>query len=195
MTGEMLRYKLTNKDGYTRRKQSGETLWRPGTVRQTAGHGDLCSSSWTHVYTDPLLAVLLDPIHANYGPKAQLIEVECSGCCATDHGLKEGWTMVRFVRHLPRPKLTSVQKIAFGILCAMEVHEDSAWRAWADAWLTGQDRSADAANAAADAARSAANAARSAADAASYAARSAALDLVGLARRALTQERFNDHAV
>jgi len=39
---------------------------------------DLCSSSWFHCYDHPLLAVLLNPIHANF-KNPLLFEVEVDG--------------------------------------------------------------------------------------------------------------------
>ena len=51
------------------------------------------------------------------------------------------------------------QKIAFGILCALEVYKDEKFRTWADSWLSGSDRSYDAAKSAESMAWAAAEAA------------------------------------
>ena len=52
-----------------------------------------------------------------------------------------------------------IQKVAFGILCSLEVCQSPEYRRWAEDWLSGTDRSARAARAAWAAARAAARAA------------------------------------
>jgi hypothetical protein len=66
-------------------------------------------------------------------------------------------------------------RVRFAILCAKEVCADLPWNAWADKWLSGEDRSEAAAGAAAEAAWAAraARAARAAEAAAAWAARAA----------------------
>ena len=209
MTAEkpIIRYKLTDANGFTRRGISGETLWQKGTIQETTGEGDLCGPGWTHVYTHPLLAVMLDPIHGQYGPNAKLISVKVNGKNKTDHGLKEGWTTVRYRRAEKLPKVSMVQRVAFGVICSMANYKDPGFTKWAKNWLLGKDRSAEAAGdavraaqaaeAAAEAAR-AAWAARAAVRAARDAARDAAratgaaaeaaaelLDLITLAKKAM----------
>ena len=209
-----IRYKLTDADGYTRRGESGETKWDEyAPQRVTTGDGDLCGPGWTHVYTHPLLAEFLNPIHGKYGSCAKLISVNVSGKCKKDRGLKEGWTKVSFRSHETRQKISSVSVISFGILCALEVYKEPKFQLWAKNWLLGKDRSyayssahaasvassaahaasahaahaaihaAYAANAATHAAY-AANAATHAAKAAAYAA-SGDLNLIKLARQAM----------
>ena len=60
----MIGYKLTNENHET----YNGTKWGPGVTHETDGHGELCGSGWLHYYDDPLLAVLLNPIHANFQP-------------------------------------------------------------------------------------------------------------------------------
>lgn len=130
------RYKLTDKNGFT----YNETEWEPGKSYETSGKGRLCSENWLHCYTDPLLAVMLNPIHARFtNPKMCLVAV--SGECKNDYGLKEGWSKMTFVKWIKVPKVTKTQKIAFGILCAKEVYKEPEWNKWADKWLSGEDRS------------------------------------------------------
>jgi hypothetical protein len=81
------------------------------------------------------------------------------------------------VRELPLPEVSDTQRIAFGILCAKEVCKHKAWNAWADKWLSGEDRtkaSACAASVAAYAAEYDASFAADVAFAADYAAAYAA---------------------
>lgn len=174
-----IRYKLTDSNGYTRRYKSGETLWKKGTVRKTSGKGDLCDAGWTHVYTHPPLAEMFDQIHGQYGASAKLISVFVGGKSKTDHGTKEGWTVVKFRRREKRRKVKLVHKIAFGILAAKEVFSDPAWSKWADDWLAGRDRTQAAARAAGDAAWAAARAAGDAA------VRADLINLLKIARKAM----------
>ena len=140
-----VRYKLTDANGYTRKGKYGETKWdKHSPIRITSGEGDLCAHGWTHVYTHPLLAELLDPIHGDYGKTAKLISVNVLGRCKKDRGLKEGWTKVSFRSHETRQKVSSVQVIALGILCAIKVYKKPEFQLWAKNWLSGTDRSANA---------------------------------------------------
>jgi hypothetical protein len=62
----MILYKLTDKDGYTRRGRTGETLWGPGVSHTATGdEAELCTDGVIHAYTDPWLGLFLNPIHAN----------------------------------------------------------------------------------------------------------------------------------
>ena len=132
-------YKLTS----TTLTTHGGYQWAVGEWRETSGTGDLCSAGWLHWYSDPLLAVLLDPIHANLGPTARLWEAEADGECRDDCGIKGGSIRLRLVRELPLPVVPQEQRVKFGILCAQAVIGDRClqWSAWADRWLTGKDRS------------------------------------------------------
>jgi hypothetical protein len=76
-----------------------------------------------------------------------LAEVE--GKCLDDDGLKCGYTRMRLVEEINPPVITVTQKIAYAILCAREVCTNKKWNDWADGWLSGNDRSAEAAWAAA----------------------------------------------
>ena len=192
-------YKLTDQSGCTR----GPTQWGPGVSHSGTGDGDLCGPGWIHAYTHPLLAVLLNPIHAAL-PDPRLWEAD-GEIALDDSGLKVGCRTLTTLREIPLPQITTTQRVRFGILCAMEVCQDDSWRAWADRWLSGEDRSVSAAAAyAADAARAAlyavsaaaayaADAARAALYAASAASAAAActnpLNLITLAERAVREEQ------
>jgi hypothetical protein len=143
--GAVIRYKLTDGEGKTR----GGTEWGPGITHTTNGKGDLCGFGWLHCYSDPVLAVLLNPIHARF-ENPRLCEVEVSGKTLGEYGLKEGWTQMAFVRWLDLPEVTAEQRVRFAILCAREVCHLSyqPWLEWADKWLSGADRSLASAKAA-----------------------------------------------
>ncbi len=170
-----LRYKLTGVNDHT----YAGTQWRENITHQTDGQGNLCGPGWIQVYTDPLLAVLLDPIHGAFGPLAHLWECQVSGQFKTDHGLKEGWTCVTTLRRIDLPQITAEQRVRFGILAALEGYHEPNLRHWASRWLDGTDRTHAAARAAAEL-----EAAR-AAWAAEAAAANRPLDLVALAHRAV----------
>ena len=151
-----------------------KTLWGEGISHTASGEGELCSAAgWLHAYSHPLLAVLLNPIHANIkNPK--LWEAYGSGLKKSDHGLKLGFTKLTTKKEIALPVITDTQKIAFAILCALEVCKEPRFVTWANNWLSGKDRTADAAayavaNAAANATYAAINAAYAA-----YAAKNAA---------------------
>jgi len=155
-------YKLTDENDQTR----GGCQWGPGVCVETSGDGMLCSPAWTHWYTHPLLAVLLNPIHGGYNlDTAHLWEGhDGGGRIKSDHGLKIGCTWGTTIRRIDLPTVSIEQRVRFGIGAAWQVCPDPAWRKWAIDWLTGKDRSADAADAA----------------------RAADIDLIALARWAIT---------
>jgi hypothetical protein len=177
-------YKLTDKNDCT----MGGTQWGENVTHAAPGNGPLCSSAWLHAYIDPILAVLLNPVHADI--KSPHIW-ECEGeVGATDHGLKVGCTSLTTQRRIPLPRVNRIQRVSFGILCAMEVrkNDDPSFLAWARAWLSGKDRSASASDATA-AAASAYDAAYvsayvSVSASAAYAARRGGLDLAAIAKQA-----------
>ena len=176
-------YKLTDKDNYTRKGYYNETLWGPGVRHSGTGKGDLCGPGYIHAYTSPYLAVLLNPIHAGMNP-CKLWEAE-GEIVKNDNGLKVGSVSLTTIRELPLPKFTSNQTVYFALLCVSQVYEDSGFISFVNDWMTGKDRSAEAAGAAA---RAAARAAEAAAEAAAWAARAAAraadFNLIELAEKA-----------
>ena len=131
-------YKLTDRDGYTRRGDTGETLWVPGRSLTTDGGGNLCGPGFIHAYTDPLLGVFLNPIHAAIKDP---LGWRCEGVITkTDHGLKVGCTSLMTIERIELPTVTWVQCIRFAILAAQEVCGVPDWCAWAESWLSGTNR-------------------------------------------------------
>ena len=185
----MKKYKLTTQNLTTH----NGFQWEVGEPRTTSGDGELCGPGWLHYYHHPLLAILLNPMHADISDPI-LWEAEANGIHLDDHGLKGGCTQLTLTNRIELPTITLTNRVAFGILCAKTVCNDPAWNQWADDWISGKDRSAEAAArsaarsaaAAAWAAAWAAAAARSAARSAEAAARSAAIDLIAIAERAVT---------
>ena len=159
-------YKLTDKEGKTR----NDTQWADGVTNEAkkSGKGELCSEYYIHAYTHPLLAVFLNPI---YGDIKDYRLWEAKGRIAkTDYGLKVGCKSLTTIKEIEPPQVTLVNKIAFGILCALEVNEDPRYKQWAENWLSGKDRSAAAATLSASAAKAARAAAKEAEAARAWAA-------------------------
>ena len=171
-------YKLTDQEGRTK----NNTQWGDGVTHTAPGTGDLCSSGWLHAYTDPLLAILLNPGHANISePRLWEVEGEVG---ATDHGLKVGCTSMTTVREIPVPVITIEQRILFSILCALEVCQDEKFKTWADRWMSGEDRSKEA-SAWTVAATAASASEASAWTVAAEAARAADIDFAFLAKKSV----------
>ena len=163
--------KLTDQEGYTRRDEIGQTKWSPGFTLNTSGEGELCGPGYVHAYTDVLLALFLNPIHANI---KNPLGWDAEGVVAkTDCGLKVGCTSLTVLRAIVLPEITLQQHIAFGILATKHVYTECKWSAWATDWLNGVDRTsytAHVAYAAVHTAYAASHAANAAAYAASHAA-------------------------
>jgi len=171
-------YKLTDEHDQT----YGGCQWGPGVTVETSGKGGLCGPGFTHWYTHPLLAALLNPVHGRFNlDTAHLWEGEGEPV-KTDYGLKVGCTKATTLRRVDLPKATTAQRVRFGILCAMAVYTSVEWRAWAEGWLSGADRSKEAAWA--EAARAAAAAWAAWAAAAKEAKEAAAWAAAGAARAA-----------
>ena len=92
--------------------------WALGVTKTVTGRGDMCGPGWLHSYRDPLLAVLLDPIHGNYGSDARLFKVECGGRVKQDRGLKFGNAKQTLVEEVVLPRVTIWQRVQFAKNCA-----------------------------------------------------------------------------
>jgi hypothetical protein len=99
----------------------------------------LCSDSWIHFYTNPIIAILMNPAHANF-LTPRLWECETSGA-ELHEAFKSGCKTLTTIKEIPVPEMTEVQRIAFEILCAKEIYHNEKWNSWADKWLSGEDRS------------------------------------------------------
>ena len=188
-------YKLTDANMRT----WGGFQWTLGETRTASGDGGLCGPGWLHAYEDPLVAVFMAPAHVE--GYTRLFEGE-GEIRRRDGPLKCGCTSLRLDREIPMPALTTAQRVRAAILCAMAVRwkGDDRWRAWAQGWLDGKNRTAEAAAARAAAWEAAAEAAAWAAEAeeaeAEARARSAAwaawaaapLDLAAIIRQAIEEE-------
>jgi hypothetical protein len=128
-------YKLTDQRMQTR----NGFQWELNKTYTTNGKGYLCGPGWLHVYEHPLLAVLLNPIHADI-KNPRLFRCKIGGKCLKNKGLKCGYTKVTLTKELQLPQLTLTQRIAFGILCAKQVYKNKRWNTWANDWLSNKNR-------------------------------------------------------
>jgi len=118
-------FKLTDQDGYTRRGDSGETLWYEGLElsKQPCNSPEMCSPDVYHVYEDVNLAFLLNPIHANFDePRLWLLEGEI---VVRDFG-KAGCFDVRVINEFEIPDwvgsdIDQQVRVLFAVLCAEAV--------------------------------------------------------------------------
>ena len=167
-------YKLTDKDGYTRKGKENECLWGENITHIATGKGSLlCSRDLIHVYRNPLIASFMNPSHADF-QNPLLWECEAKGDCNHDGQLKSGFKTVTTIRRIDLPVITLEQRIRISIYCALKQYSDLSFVKWANAWLDGSDRSARAAWAAREAAAAWAAQAAWAAEWAAWAAREAA---------------------
>ncbi len=194
----MILYKLTDQ----KMRTYNGFQWELGRWYETSGEGGLCGPGWLHTYTHPLLAVLFNSIHAGIdNPRL----FECEGDVGReDRGLKVGCTWLMLLKELSVPKITLIQRVTFGILCSLKVYREESYIRWAEAWLSGEDRSKAMAVAAAEAARGSwaaeeaaeaavamvAEEAKAAAKAAAMAARAATVAVATEAARAARAERI-----
>ncbi len=148
MTRHKSVYKLTDSDGYTRRGRYNETLWGKGVRHEATGTGGLCSPGVIHQYNSPELASFFNPIHANI---EHPICWEAEAGRTVEHdGTKGGSRWLRTLRKVPLPTLTTEQRVEIAIRVALWHRSSlpSGYITWAERWLAGEDRSAEAARAA-----------------------------------------------
>ena len=171
-------YKLTDEQGRTRAGKDNELTWAVGVEHRTACKGTrLCTADVIHAYEHPLIAVLMNPVHADFNPNTMRLFVAEGEIVAREGQLKCGVYALKIVEEIAVPTLTNEQRVKCAILCTKRVCQEAAWNVWADKWLSGEDRSARSARAAAAAAWAAAAAAEAAeAAAAAWAAARAAAE-------------------
>ncbi len=172
----MLLYKLTDKNGKTRAGEENECQWGENITHKVKGNGtELCSDGFIHAYEDLLMAVFHDPIGGNYLSETDAQLWEAQGEVVIKDWGKVGCKNLTTIKRIPIPTLKTEQRVKVAIKCALAIYQDKAFADWANKWLSGDDRSKNAAaHAAYAAANAAANAAADAADAAAYAADTAA---------------------
>lgn len=136
----MILYKLTD----ARDQTSNGCQWAENVTVETSGKGDLCGNGWTHWYTHPLLAVLLNPIHANVDLSTAHLWKGDDGGGEVRHnrGLKVGCTKGTTRRRIELTVITPEQNARFAVACALAVYDDAEFRRWAMDSLAGKDQEA-----------------------------------------------------
>lgn len=140
-------YKLTDKDGVTGADYDAPLQWAAGVAHEIAAddyRGVLCDRGILHAYESPLVAVFMNPIHANYGP-ARLWRCETDAEVVRNDQLLCGVRRLTCVEELPLPEIKTAARVHAAIVCAWEVCDEPKWRSWATRWLSGEDRSAESA--------------------------------------------------
>jgi len=141
-------YKLLSKEMTSYK----DTKWEIGIPIKIEKTGNtMCSDEVLHCYNHPLLAVFLNPIHADI-KEPKLFEIKVDEIVNND-GLKFASKSQTLINEIPLPEISYEQRVEIGIKIAKTVYKDEKWNEWADKWLSGEDRSitpaANAANAAA----------------------------------------------
>ncbi len=184
MNTPIIRYKLTDAN---MRSNNGKCQWKLGERKTVRGNLELCVKGF-HYYQHPLLAVLHNPIHGDYDPQTmRLFKCEVSGKHLDEGQMKGCCSSMTLIEEIPVPLITLEQKIKYGIYVSLEVYHDPKFIQWAENWLSGKNRSAEAAWSAARAAAGARAVVRAAVKAVEWAARAAGADinLIELAERAM----------
>ena len=131
-------YKFTDQNNCT----FNQSVWIPGTWKQTSGEGELCGLGWLHAYSDPLIAVFMN--HTNLNLKLWL--AEGAGKFKDDSGLKCGFTKLRILKNIKLPEISDEKRIEIALHCVvMAEMGDKEFRNWATKWVTEKDRSPEAA--------------------------------------------------
>jgi hypothetical protein len=144
-------YKLTDQNSQTQ----NNTTWGENITHTAKGENPiLCSDGLIHAYEDPLIAVFLNPIHGAFENPILWTAIG-EGELVREGFLKCGCKTLTTIERISLPEVIPNQRVAFGILCALEVCQDTAFVKWANSWLDGSDRSEKSASNAAYAARAA----------------------------------------
>jgi hypothetical protein len=119
----------------------GGYQWRSREWNEAPSEGPLCTANWIHLYSHPLMAAAMNPIHANFR-NPRLWAVEIGGKTLDDYGMKLGVQRCRLLYERPLPVISADALIRWAILCVRTSPQPQPWLDWSDRWLSGEDRSA-----------------------------------------------------
>jgi ribosomal protein L7Ae-like RNA K-turn-binding protein len=104
-------YKLTDKDGYTRRAFWNALKWEVGCTHAADGDGkSLCSPDLIHAYTDPYMAVIMNSAHAGF-KRDSIRMFKASGVVIAEDGQRKvGVKRLTILEEMPLPVITVEQK-------------------------------------------------------------------------------------
>jgi len=127
-------YKLVTQD---MKSAMGMMDWEIGKRVSVGGELEMCHNG-IHVYSHPMVAVFLNPIHC--GIKNPIM-LECTtGCKSMGDASKWVVRSVTPKRKIEVPEMTREHKVATAILCVMEIYKEKKWVGWANGWLGDKDR-------------------------------------------------------
>lgn len=139
-----MKYKLTDRDGYTRRGGYNETLWGENVTHTAIGKGhSLCSDEVIHYYDSPEIAAFMNPIHADI---KNPICWECKGKSVANKGLKGGCKKLTTLKQVNLPEISITQRVEIAIRLSLLFCIDKKYIKWANDWLDNKDRTARAAD-------------------------------------------------
>lgn len=103
----------------------GAFQWKINKWYTVDGCGPQCSEGWLHCYTNDILAVLLNPIHANF-KKFHLFEAEAYGRIISD-GTKLCVQKLRITKKIQKPK---INKFDFCLVALLQWSKDEQTTLW-----------------------------------------------------------------
>ena len=122
----------------------GDMKWEIGKINEAVEKGNtLCSREVLHCYENPEIAIIMNSCHARI-KNPRLFRIATSPIIASD-GLKMGTKQQMLLEEIELPVLSITTKIAFGILCALEMYKEKHFVIWAKDWLSGKNRTKEAA--------------------------------------------------
>lgn len=133
-------YKVTDRHGKTGSTYNRELQWGAGITHTAKGIGtELCTDDVIHAYEDPLIAVLLTPVHHDCVDH-RLWEAE-GEVVAREGQLKCGVKTLTTMREISIPVISPEKRMQYAFLCALSVYQEENFVQWAHKWLSGEDRS------------------------------------------------------
>jgi hypothetical protein len=123
-----------------------KTKWKLGEWKETSGEANrLCSNSWLHAYSHPLLAAMYYSIHTCYGENQRFFKAEWDGKMLKNCD-KVGVSKMRLIKEIQLPEITTFQRVKITIKAILKLETnkfDKKLQLWAEEWLNGKDRSKD----------------------------------------------------
>lgn len=130
-------YKLTNEHDCS----FSATQWGNYITHTAPGQKEgkvLCSNCWLHAYTHPVIAILLNPIHANFykpnlwlcGGKAKIVDLDG----------KVGCIELTTQKKMIPPVISDITTLCWGMACLSKVYEEVYYQQWCGNWIGSIER-------------------------------------------------------
>jgi len=135
-------YKLTDCNRYTRDDTRWGEFITHSVPKQNKGV-KLCTNQVIHAYEHPVVAVLMNPVHADLmGPRLWVAKGKIVN---RDGDLKCGVKKLITLQQIPLPTLTQTEQLEIVVRCVLARYRKKSLVTWARSWLDGTDRSQKAA--------------------------------------------------